>query len=343
MPTRPTRFSQLRVYQLLFCALAMIGGGVLMAASVLGYVAHPQTGTSVIGVAVGGFIVFAALIILTITPLILKIESTTARQLSDIRDTNDLLEKALVKLEIIAENTRISDAAKSLAHRDEEIEALRQTIREDIRNGRWEAAFALVNDLSHRFGYEDEAAELRGELDTARAEVIAAKVEEVVATIEQHIGRHDWDRASREIDRLRRAVPDDPRVDRLVERMTAARDDRKAILKEEWDRAVASGETDHAIEILKDLDQYLSSNEARELENIARSIFKEKLLQLGVQFRFAVKEKRWGDALRIGLQVMQDFPNARMAQEVRDMQDVLRERARAAGLDVDRIEPAPQA
>ncbi len=56
-------------------------------------------------------------------------------------------------------------------------------------------------------------------------------------------------------------------------------------------------------------------------------MFKEKLLRLGVQFRFAVTERRWQDALAIGLEIIRDYPNARMASEVRDALDMLRQRA----------------
>ena len=48
-----------------------------------------------------------------------------------------------------------------------------------------------------------------------------------------------------------------------------------------------------------------------------------------MQFRFAVSERRWQDALDIGLELIRDFPNARMANEVREVMDTLRERARS--------------
>ncbi len=105
------------------------------------------------------------------------------------------------------------------------------------------------------------------------------------------------------------------------------RDRHKAELREEWDEAIRRSDTDQAIDILKELDQYLSPAEAHTLQTSARHVFKDKLLQLGVQFRFAVTEKRWADALTTGLELVRDFPNARMANEVRAALDTLRERA----------------
>ena len=99
-----------------------------------------------------------------------------------------------------------------------------------------------------------------------------------------------------------------------------------------WEEATQRSDTDHAIEILRELDQYLSPAEAHALQSSARHVFKEKLLQLGVQFRFAVNEKRWADALSTGLVLVRDFPNARMTNEVREALDTLRERARQQGM-----------
>jgi hypothetical protein len=119
--------------------------------------------------------------------------------------------------------------------------------------------------------------------------------------------------------------------------MNVLKEQHKQELKLAWDEAIRRNDTDQAIDILKGLDQYLSPAEAQELQDSARHVFKEKLLQLGVQFRFAVNEKRWSDALTVGLDIIRDYPNARMANEVRDVLDTLREKARAAA----EAEPAP--
>ena len=62
------------------------------------------------------------------------------------------------------------------------------------------------------------------------------------------------------------------------------------------------------------------------MQEIARNVFKEKREALRIRFSQAVKEQRIGDAIRLGDEIMTDFPNTRMAQEVRDMMDALRHR-----------------
>ena len=59
-------------------------------------------------------------------------------------------------------------------------------------------------------------------------------------------------------------------------------------------------------------------------------MFKARLLNMGVQFSMAVHEKRWGDAIAIGRQINDEFPNSGIAREVRGKWDVLNTRAAEA-------------
>jgi hypothetical protein len=323
MPTAPERFSQLRWLQNLLFIAAMVGAAVLIGLGIIGYSEAPGLWP----IAAGGFLLFTVVLWMTFSPLLLKMESTLARQLSELRDVNEQLGRQQAQLDAIAENTRISDAAKSLARRGEELEALRAAIRTDIRAERWDAAMSLIDEIESRFGFKEEAERIREEVDDARQERIQAKLSEAIAIVEGHFQVHQWDRAQKEIDRLCSALPDDARVLGMQDRMMALKSQHKQELKLAWDDAVRRNDTDHAIDVLKELDQYLSPGEAQTLQDQARNVFKEKLLRFGVQFRFAVTEKRWNDALSIGLEIVREFPNSRMATEVRDALDTLRQRA----------------
>ena len=325
MPPPPIRFSRLRWLHNLVCVIALVLACALVALGVIGYVT-----VGIWMAAAGGFALFIVIMMMTVMPLLLKMESTLARHLSELRDLRETVAAYSAKLDSIAENTRISDAAKSLAHRDQEIDTLRNAIHEEIRYERWEAAFNLVDEIERRFAYKVEAAALRSELEEARGRAIQAKLGEAIKLIADHFEAHDWDRAQGEIERLLHALPDDERVLNLIEQMKTLKEQHKQDLKGAWDEAVRRSDVDAAIDVLKWLDQYLSREEAEELQSSARHVFKEKLLQLGVQFRFAVTEKRWRDALTTGMELVREFPNSRMATEVREALDTLRERARQA-------------
>lgn len=323
----PGRFAQLRWLQNVVCVVALLVAALLTGAGLIQW--GSGGGTEALGLAaVGVLLAFLAVVFAILATLVIKIESTSNRQLDALREIQELMEKQQPVLGSIAENARISDSARALAHREQEIEALRTAIRNDLRAQKWEAALYLVNEIERRFGFKDEADGLREEVDDARQAGIEARLNEAVELIEGHFGSYDWSRAQAEMDRLLQALPDNSRVLVLQDRMRTLKEDHKQELKSAWSQAVQRADTDHAIEVLKELDQYLSSAEAKELQDSARDVFKEKLLQLGIQFRFAVNEKRWQDALTSGLEIVRDYPNARMAAEVREALDTLRERAR---------------
>ena len=79
---------------------------------------------------------------------------------------------------------------------------------------------------------------------------------------------------------------------------------------------------------MKELDQYLTPTEGLALQESASSVFRTKLHNLGVQFSLAVSERQWQKALQTGQQIVGDFPNSKMAHEIRSKMDILHERAK---------------
>ena len=319
----PIRFSQHRWLHNLACAIGIVGGCVVM---LLGLI-DVEVSSSGWLIVVGGFAVLITAMLLALVPLLMSMESALTRQTNELRELKQGLAAQTGRLELIAENTAISDAAKSFTHRERELEAMRAVVREGIRSQRWETVLSLIGQMETRFGYQEEAAEMRRELDHARGDAIRAKLTEAIEMVEGLFKSHEWDRAQIEIDRLSNALPGNARIKALIERMKTLREEHKQELRAAWEEAIRRSDTDQAIDVLKELDQYLTPAEAHTLQSSARHVFKEKLLQLGVQFRFAVTEKRWSDALSVGLELVRDFPNARMANEVRTALDTLRERA----------------
>ena len=334
MSSVPERRSQFRWLFGVVGAGAIVGAVVLTGLGAIAYGSSDGAG-NVWMIVVGMFLLFFSIALLSFMPAVLRIEERLARQVSALGELRDASAKQFEALELIVENTRLSDAARSLAHREQELEALRTAIREDLRVTRWEAAESLIDEMERRFGQKDEADRLREELDDARSEEIESKLSEAIEIVESHFQGHDWTRAQGELDRLRNVLPENAKIDAMQARMKLLKEKHKEALVREWDEAVRRCDTDHAIDILKEIDQYLSAAEAEALQASARNVFKEKLLQLGVQFRFAVTERRWQDALSVGLELIRDFPNSRMANEVRDALDTLRARARSSTESTD--------
>ena len=81
------------------------------------------------------------------------------------------------------------------------------------------------------------------------------------------------------------------------------------------------------MEILKDLDHYLTEKEAEPFREVARGVIGKARENLGASFKLACQDRLWELAISIGDQISQQFPNTRMAQEVQDIMPSLRQRA----------------
>jgi len=227
----------------------------------------------------------------------------------------------------ISDQQLLSDRAKHIAYRDKERDALRRAIQEDIGRQEWDLAMRLADDIEREFGYRAEAERFRQEIRQKCEECGRKQREDGVAAIDKHTRAEQWNNALREAEKLLAAFPDDPAVRNLPQEIEARRQSHKRQLVEGWHEAVARHDVDGSIEILKQLDTYLTPKEAEGLQETARGIFREKLNSLGKQFAVSVQEHRWHDALEVGDQIVRDFPNTRIAQEVREKMDVLRKRA----------------
>lgn len=259
--------------------------------------------------------------------LMIKIESNSFRSYDALRELQAQGAESGANLQTIAESVQLSEVAKSISHRGKERTVLRLAINEEIIRGDWEAAYALVEQLEARHGYKNEATRLRAELDGSRDLTRQHAVHDAVEQVNAHMDAHDWDRARREMDDLLSRQPDHPEIKTLPEKFKKLRSEHKRRLLKTWDEAVQRNDVDRGITTLKELDQYLTPNEAAALMESARGVFQAKLHNYGVQFSLAVTEHDWPQALHIGRQIMDEYPNSRMAQEVRDRIHILAKRA----------------
>lgn len=256
-----------------------------------------------------------------------KHESNAYRSYDVLMDIHKSMEDQRRQLIEMGENIQLSDAARSIAHREREQAVLRQAINEDIIREDWEAAYYLVDQLERRFGYKLEAEQLRAQIDMSRTSLMDRKIDESIDLIKKSMDALQWSQARRRIEQLVKQHPDHPRARELPGELESRRGEHKRQLLKKWDQAVQRDDVDNGIRILKELDQYLTPSEAESLKEAARDVFRAKLHNLGVQLHLAVTEGQWERALQIGEQIISEFPNSRMANEVRGKHEALRTRA----------------
>jgi len=271
-----------------------------------------------------GIVSYGAIKLLTATE---DAASSTARRLSRLETLAYDQAESLKKLVDISS---LSDQGKSLIYRDREIEAVREAFHADLMRQDYDSAESLIEGVEKKFGYADEANRLRQTMTDSQKATLEEKIDAAIGRIQQYIDRHDWERASRESHRIIRLFPKNPKVAALPERIESARADHKRSLLQAYAEAVRKNDVDRSIAMLRELDLYLTPQEAAALEESARGVFKARLHQLGVQFAIRVTDQQWEEAIAAGEDIIREFPNSRMSQEVREKMELLRSRAEAA-------------
>src|SRR3954470_24741691 len=239
---------------------------------------------------------------------------------------NERLQYISVLLNQVSEQQLISERAKGIAFRESERDALRRAIREELHRKDYDAALMLANEIESVFGYKQEADRFREEIYNSRDAEVRKIVAEATGNIDRHCQGENWTAALREAERVMSMLPNDAQVRNLPNEIEARRQAFKKQLLDGYTDAVARHDVDGWIQILKRLDPYLTPAEAEALQESARQMFKDKLMLLGQQFTIAVRDHNWNEAIRVGEAIVKEFPNSRMATEVRDKMELLKQR-----------------
>ena len=229
-------------------------------------------------------------------------------------------------VETLVREGGLSEGAKRVIHRRDEREILRRAIEQDIADEDWDAAMVLVKELAERFGYRVDAEEFRARVERARLQTMDRNVVDELAGLDELIRRSAWPEAYAEAARIMRLYLESHRVDGLRARVDEARQRYRKDLERRFLLAAESEQLDTAVELLKELDQYLTPTEAAPFQEVARGVIGKHKENLGVRFKLAVQDHQWEDALAVGEQVMLEYPNTRMSQEVSELLPTLRER-----------------
>jgi len=252
--------------------------------------------------------------------------------LDALRDNSVKLEQVTKALENISSglaqinhSTRVSDAAKTIAFRDADIQTLREAVFDKLQQQEFAAAEEIINEIAKRPQYKQLAEQLRVQTSRYHDATDQERLNQVITHINKLLDECQWARAGAQIEGLIKANPDNEQAKAMRQVLLDKKQERKRILLAAWDDAIQNRETDRSLEILKELDQYLTPNEGLALQEAARDVFRTKLHNLGVQFSISVTEKRWVDALEIGRHIIEDFPNSKMSEEIRSKLDVLKQ------------------
>ncbi len=318
----------------LIATLIFLGIAVIAAVSgtvVAALTAHPWFYITIGVLVVLGLFVAAgwACVMYAVVNVFAAGEHAADRTTGRLERIETLLEKQDESTGRLMELAAISDRAKAILSREKELEEFRDRVHAQMMRQDYKAAETTIAAIESAYGYVDEAEKLRKEIEEFRKATVDEKIDAAVARILRILDGRDWDRAIREARRLIRLFPENPKVAALPGRINSTRAQQKRELLQEYGEAVKRNDVDRSIELLKELDQYLTPQEGAALQESARGVFRAKLHNLGVQFAICVTDEQWAQALDVGNQIIEEFPNSRMAHEVRSKMDQLNAKAAA--------------
>ncbi len=314
--------SQVWQYKWHIAIIAVAVGGVLVLSFFVRVFENTQNIWQSVALAGGVIFLFALLLMLGRVSRIVETLNENSARLEEASKAMASIRDGLLQ---IHHSTRISEAAKAIAFREDDKRSLREAVFERLKQNDFDGAYEVVDEIENHSEYRLLAEELRKQVGDYRNATHDERIDQAIAQIEKMFDGCQWVKASLQIESLIRANPSSEKLKTLRQRLVERKEERKRILLAAWDDAVTRQETDRSLEILRELDMYLTPNEALALQEAAKDVFRTKLHNLGVQFALAVSDKHWASALEIGQQIVRDFPNSRMSGEIREKLHVLRQ------------------
>lgn len=242
---------------------------------------------------------------------------------AQMQEATKALESIRHSLSEINHSTRVSDTVKAIAFRDADRQSLREAVFDKLKQKDFDGAYEIIDEISTHSEYRDLSRELRRQVDDYRDATEDERIDQAIAHIETLFASAHWAKASIQIESLIKTHPQSEKAKSMRQALVDQKEQRKRALLAAWDDAVKRQETDRSLEILRELDMYLTPNEGLALQEAARDVFKTKLHNLGVQFAMAVADKQWAGALDVGQEIIRKFPNSRMSGEIREKLSVL--------------------
>ncbi|MFA5554902.1 MAG: hypothetical protein WCZ89_09415 [Phycisphaerae bacterium] len=275
------------------------------------------------------WLIGALMLLFTLIVILAQLTKLTEFMQYNVRTLDkvaEAFEKQRLTLEKIQQGEHLSETVKSIVYRDSDSRAVREVIFEKLSSRDFDTAYKLIKEVSANPAYRELADQLRQAADKYRAAPETERENQLIANIVQLLDEHQWAKASIQIENLIRAFPESEKAKEVRQKFAQKKQERKKALLNMWDDAIKRQATDRSLEILRELDQYLTPNEALALQEAARDVFRSKLHSLGVRFSIAVSGQQWEKALDTGQEIVRDFPNSRMAQEILERMDALKQR-----------------
>ncbi|MHC4855170.1 MAG: hypothetical protein ACYS72_02055 [Planctomycetota bacterium] len=316
----------------LFAFVILLAACLALAGNILGGDSTPPRKVGLAFIATSRFLFWAGGFYAAFAALLLFYEIVRSLKTNGEKLDNavEMLSRQNNLLLQVSQASRLSDTAKEVVFRDSEQMELGEAALTKLHQHDFEAADSMIEAMAEYPKYKALADRLKRMSEKYRSATEDGRVNQIIAHIEDLFDKKLWGQAVTQIENLTKMFPYSEKAKTMPASLRERKDLQKRTLLAEWDLAVREKNTDRGLEILKELDLYLTPAEALALQESASTVFKTKLHNLGVEFSVAVAEQNWKRALETGRDIVQSFPNSRMAAEIRSKLDILQERAKKA-------------
>tara|TARA_X000001036_G_scaffold122045_1_gene115584 strand:- start:10392 stop:11318 length:927 start_codon:yes stop_codon:yes gene_type:complete len=245
---------------------------------------------------------------------------------SQLKSTKNSGSNDSAKLDAILEAVQMSENAKRVLFRDRELSVLRSTVQADIAKGEFHSSLVLCDQMATVFGAVEEAEGLRAKVQSIIHEHHDARIRDEIEKLQVLLGQHKWVDAYQYAAKLRRLFPDSPRLHSVEQHIADARIQYRHELEAKFLQAAEMENVERSMKLLRELDGYLTPDEARRFRDTATEVITKYRDSLGARFKMAVSDHRWHEAIEFGEVIMHQFPNTKMAEEVKTMLETIRVR-----------------
>jgi uncharacterized membrane protein YfbV (UPF0208 family) len=319
-------------WHVFFAFIILLAGCLLLAGTILGGNSLPPQKFGAALMSSGRFILWAGCFYAVFAGLLLfyEIVHSLKKNGEKLDNAVETLSRQNNLLAQVSQACRLSDTAKEIVFRDSEQMELGEAALTKLHQHDFEIAESMIEAMAEHPKYMELADRLKRMSEKYRSATEEGRVNQIISHIENLFDKKLWIQAATQTENLIKMFPYSEKTKTMPVKLQERKDLQKRELLAEWDLAVREKNTDRSLEILKELDFYLTPTEALALQESASTVFKTKLHNLGVEFSVAVAEKNWKKALETGRDIVQNFPNSRMAVEIRGKLDILLERAKKA-------------
>ena len=227
------------------------------------------------------------------------------------------------KLDSILEAMQMSENAKRILFRDRELVLLRNTVQEDISKGDFHAALVICDQMANVFGAVEEAEQMRTQVQQIIHKHHEDRIRNEMKQLEELLVGHKWVEAYQYVARLRRLFPESPLLHGLEQHIADTRTEYGRNLEVSFLQAAENEDVDNAMGLLRELDSYLTPEDARKFKDIAATVVSTYRESLVAKFKMAVSDRRWREAIVFGEELTRHFPNTKMSEEAKEMLETI--------------------